>query len=152
MAIHLRRYNVRHDKILHEISLFVRAHLAPFASMVVDIGEGYAFSIHTVPTDLRPDLVCENDTRILYVVELTVCCKTNFGVAAERKMAKYINLVNQARERDYRATLIPLQVGSRGIPDYDGFCCLAKSLNIKTKNTKQLLKRVITAALTGSIS
>ena len=42
VAIRLRRYDVLLDKILHEISLFVRAHLAPSASMVVDIGEGYA--------------------------------------------------------------------------------------------------------------
>ena len=120
VAIRLRRYNVRHDKILHEISLFVRTHLAPSASMVVDIGEGYAFPIHIiiiVPTDLRSDLVWwEDDARILYVVELTVCYETNFGEAAERKMAIYISLVNQARERDYRETLIPLQVGSRGVP------------------------------------
>ena len=88
MAIRLRRYNVGHDMILHEISLFVRAHLAPSASMVVDIGEGYAFPIHIVPTDLRPDLVWwEDDARILYVVQLIVCYETNFGEAAERKMA-----------------------------------------------------------------
>ena len=43
VVISLRRYNVRHDKILHEISTIVRAHLAPSASMAVDIGEGYAF-------------------------------------------------------------------------------------------------------------
>ena len=31
---------------------------------------------------------------------MTVCYETNFGEVAERKMAKYINFVNQARERD----------------------------------------------------
>ena len=46
VAIRLRRYNVLHFKILHELSLFVRAHLAPSASNVLDIGEGYAFPIH----------------------------------------------------------------------------------------------------------
>ena len=53
VAIRLRRYNVRHDKILHQISLVVGAHLGPSASMVVDIGEGYTFPIHIVPTDLQ---------------------------------------------------------------------------------------------------
>ena len=57
VAISLKRYNVHHDKIVHEISTVVRAHLAPSASMAVDIGEGYAFPMHIVPTDLRPDLV-----------------------------------------------------------------------------------------------
>ena len=48
VAIRIRGYNVLHDKILHEISLFVRAHLAPSSSMVVDIGKGYAFPIHII--------------------------------------------------------------------------------------------------------
>ena len=57
VAISLRRYNVLHDKILQEISTVVRAHLAPSASMAVDIGEDYAFPMHIVPTDIQPDLV-----------------------------------------------------------------------------------------------
>ena len=153
VAIRLRRYNIHHDKVLHQISLAVEAHLVSSASMVVDIGEGYAFPIHIIPTDLRPDLVWwEDDARVLYIVELTVCYETNFEEAAERKMAKYMGLVNQARESGYKATLIPLQVGSRGVPDCDGFCRLAKCLNIGKKNMMQLLKRVITEVLTGSFS
>ena len=46
VAIRIRWSNVLHDKMLYEIALFVRAHLAPSASMVVNIGEGYAFPIH----------------------------------------------------------------------------------------------------------
>ena len=88
MAISLRRYNICHDKILHEISTVVRAHLSPSASMAVDIGEGYAFPMHIVPTDLRPDLVWwEDDARVLYLLELTVCYETNFEEAARKVFA-----------------------------------------------------------------
>ena len=121
--------------------------------MAVDIGEGYAFPMHIVPTDLRPDLVWwEDDARVLYLLELTVCYETTFGEAAGRKMAKYTNLIDQAQERGYRATLIPLQVGSRGVADCDGFNRLAKCLNIGTKNVTSLMNSVIKAALTGSFS
>ena len=54
VAIRNRRYNFLHDKILHEILLFVRAHLAPSASMVVYIGEGYAFPILIIYSSNRP--------------------------------------------------------------------------------------------------
>ena len=57
--------------------------------------------IYIVPTDLRSDMVWwEDNARILYVVEMIVCYDTNSGETAERKMAKYINFFNQARERD----------------------------------------------------
>ena len=53
-----------------------------------------------VPTNLRPDLVWwEDDARVSYVVELTVCYETNFGEAAERKMAKLKFSQPSSRER-----------------------------------------------------
>ena len=63
-------------------------------------------------------------------------------------MAKYINLINQAQERGYRVTLIPLQVGSRGVPDYERLLLLAECLNIGAKDVISLMKSVIKAALT----
>ena len=113
MTISLRRYNVRHDKILHEISSVVRAHLDPSTSMVVEIGEGYACPMHIVSTDLQPDLVWwEDDAWVLCLLQLTVCYETNFREAVERKMPKYIHLMYQGQDRSYKESLIPLQVGS----------------------------------------
>ena len=68
--------------------------------------------------------------------------------AAGRKMAKYINLIDQAQERGYRVTLIRLQVGSRGVPDYERLLLLAECLNIGAKDVISLMKSVIKAALT----
>ena len=86
------------------------------------------------------------------MVELTVCYETNFDAAAARKTSKYTDLVTQAKNRGYRTTLITLQVGSRGVPDYNSFSVLAKLLKIPTKEMIQLFKDVTEAALTGSFS
>ena len=50
-----------------------------------------------------------------------MCFKTNFEVAAQRKSAKYVDLVEQAQAWGYKAELITLQVGSRGVSDLPGF-------------------------------
>ena len=52
VAKHLRRYNIRHDKVLHKIATAVKPHLPPLAVTAVDIRESYAFPLHIVPTDL----------------------------------------------------------------------------------------------------
>ena len=41
--------------------------------------------------------------------------------AQERKTTKYLGLVEEAEERGYRATIIPVQVGSWGMVEVDGF-------------------------------
>ena len=46
---------------------------------------------------------------------------------ADRKTANYADLVQQARGNGYRATLLTLQVGSRGVPHYQSFAALAES-------------------------
>jgi hypothetical protein len=51
-----------------------------------------------VPTDLRPDIVWwDSSSRSVCLEELTVCFETNFDDAADRKTAKYTDLVQQAR-------------------------------------------------------
>ena len=64
------------------------------------------------------------------LAELTVCFESNFTEAAQRKTAKYIDLLQQARSSGYKAELLTLQVGSRGVPHYDSFQQLAKTLSM----------------------
>ena len=59
-----------------------------------------------------------------------MCFETNFEEAAQRKSAKYVDLVEQAQARGYKAELITLQVGSRGVPDLPGFQKLSQSLSL----------------------
>ena len=81
-----------------------------------------------------------------------MCFETNFEEAAQRKTAKYLHLVDEAKARGYRSELITLQVGSRGVPDLPGFEKIAASLSLPHKELVRLLKEVATLALSGSYS
>ena len=102
------------------------------------------------PSILSPltcDLVWwEDEARVLFIVELTVCNETNLDNAAARKTSKYTGLVTQPRNSGYRTTAITLQVGSRGVPDYNSFIVLAKLLKISTKDVIKLFKGVTEVA------
>ena len=119
--------------------------------MSVDIGDGYQFPCHIVPTDMRPDIVWwDSISRSVYLAELTVCFVMNFQEAADRKTAKYSDLVQQARGNGYRATLLTLQVGSRGVPDYQSFEALARVLDMTTKDLRTLISNITMGAIQGS--
>ena len=147
----LRRYNTRHDLVLQEIASAIKPYLNKSTSLLVDIGEGYQFPCHIVPTDLRPDLVWwDPDSRSVCLAELTICFETNFVDAAARKSAKYADLVQQAKGNGYRATLLPIQVGARGVPDHDSFEALAKVLEMSNRDLTYLLSNTTKAAIQGS--
>ena len=94
-----RWYNHRHDLVLQAIAAAVRAQLSPTAILTADLSD-YNFPLHIVPTDLRPDLVWWDEVcKSLRLAELTVCFETNFAEAAQRKTAKYLGLVEQARTK-----------------------------------------------------
>ena len=153
VARDLRRYNVRHDAVLQEIVKAVVPYLPPTSSWTVDISDNYCFPVHIIPTDLRPDLVWWDDTKkSLCLTELTICYETNFDDAALRKSAKYEDLAEQARLNGYNTTILTLQVGSRGVPDYPSFARLVAMLQMPNKELKLLLQRVIKAALIGSFT
>ena len=100
---------------------------------------------------MRPDIVWwDRCSKSVCLAELTVCFETNFDDAAARKAAKYADLVQQARDNGYRATLLPLQVGSRGVPHYESFVMLARVLNMPSKELTTLLAKTIKAAIQGS--
>ena len=118
-----------------------------------DISDNYCFPNHIVPSELRPDLVWWDDSRkTLCLTELTVCYDTNFEEAALRKSSKYEALAERARANGYQATVLTIQMGSRGVPDYDSFSKLATMLKFKKKEMSALLERVIRAALIGSFT
>ena len=148
-----RRYNIRHDLILNAITESVRCNIPQTTSMTADIDDTYEFPHHIIPTDLRPDLVWWNEAhKSITLVELTVCFETNFEEAAQRKTAKYLHLVEQAKARGYRSELITLQVGSRGVPDLPGFEIFAASLSLPHKDLVRLLESTAGLALAGSFS
>ena len=148
-----RRYNQRHDSVLQAIAAAVRDNIPSTSTLTVDINDSYTFPLHIVSTDLRPDLVWWNEAhKSLNLTELTVCFETNFEEAAQRKSAKYMDLLEQARAKGYKAQLITLQVGSRGVPHLPGFEMLCKTLGLPSRDLVKLLEDVSRLALAGSYS
>ena len=119
VALHLRRYNKRHDKVLSIIAELVKSFLPPDCQFTTDLSEdSYNFPTHIVPTSLRPDLVLWSDTRkLLYLIELTICFEIGFQEAVRRKASRYSELASEACLSGYRAAVIPVQVESRGVLD-----------------------------------
>ncbi len=73
-------------------------------------------------TDLRPDIVCWNDDKkTITIVELTVCFETSYKAAVTRKEDRYLDLILDAKRAGYSPTQITLEMGSRGLPNMDGF-------------------------------
>ena len=83
----------------------------------------------TLPT--LPTLPTAPTHQRVLLIELTVCFETSFDNAAKRKRAKYTELQQCIRDAGYLATLITLEVGSRGIIHHSGFSRLKKKLRIR---------------------
>ena len=151
MARDLHCYNMCHDLVLQEIASAIKPHLKPTTILSVDLGKGYEFPTHIVPTDLRPDIVWwDSGDRFMGLAELTVCFESNFKDAARRKTAKYMDLLQQARNSGYRAQLLTLEVGSRGVPHFDSFKKLSVTLSMTNKELNSLLQSTARAAIAGS--
>ena len=74
-----------------------------------------------------------------------------FTDAAERKTGKYTDLVQQATSYGYRATLLALQVGSRGVPHYESFAELARVLKMSNKDLVSLITNTAKAAIQADL-
>ena len=86
VALKLRRYNQRHDRVLDQITKLAQTHLADTYYITADLSEDrYHFPSHITPTNLRPDLVLWSDVkRRLYIVELTICFESGYKEAAAK--------------------------------------------------------------------
>lgn len=112
-------------------------------SFSADLGDGYAFPTHVVPTDLRPDLVWwDEETNKLVLVELTIaiCCCT-------RK--EMIEVIDGERGMVF-VTLITIEMGSRGVPSPPGFKHLQRLLGLSRSESATLLSNCIMTAIAGS--
>ena len=70
--------------------------------------------------------------------------------ARERKEAKYDHLRAIAVSKGYRAFLITLEIGSRGVPNMPGFEALAKELHLSSSSLRKLLTDLIKTTIEGS--
>ena len=151
-ALHLRRYNERHDRVLTELHNFIRQHLPPSISVTSDL-EDYHFPHHIVVTDLRPDIVCWDDSeKRMWLIELTIPYETGFQAAADRKLEKYLDLQDSVERAGYKSNIITIEVGSRGLVNPIGFTHLAEAFNIANTQLKGLYVTLSKEAILGSHS
>ena len=94
VALEKRRYNERHDDILWSLYNFISSYLQPGHQVTADLpGEHYCFPQDVATTDSRPDIVIWSDQSII-LVELTIPFEPGMDATAERKQAKYANLLH----------------------------------------------------------
>ena len=153
VALELRRYNERHDSVLTVLYDTITQHLPTTSSCTVDLANQYSFPSHIVATELRPDIVWWDDTnKSVCLVELTVCFDTLLHEAADRKESKYLELLSTIKEAGYRATLVTVEVGSRGLPNILGFEKLKHELKLTSTQTSDFMVEAAKKAIIGSFS
>ena len=153
VALDLRRYNARHDEVLHTIEAFMKESLPEDMTILADLNDHYQFPPVLAPTDLRPDLVAySEETKSAILVELTVCFETNFEEARARKEAKYSELVDEVEQNGYTVDMITIEVGSRGFVNFDSFRNLQDAVGASQKELHHLLISVSSTAIKGSFT
>ena len=67
-------------------------------------------------------------------------------------VSKYEELQQRAQRAGYRTTLITLEVGSRGIIHFPGFCKLKNELKLSDRDLSAMLQYIVTETITQSHS
>ena len=152
VALQLRRYNVRHDEVLHLLYSFLKEYLHTNIADLQDLSP-YVFPPHIAKTDLRPDIVVWNDTtRSVSLLELTVCHESNFVEAHQRKVTRYLDLEEEIRRSHFRVKTVPIQVGCRGFVDISSFEGIKETIsnNAKIATWRKFLRDVAIVTIRGS--
>ena len=153
VALQLRRYNSRHDEVLSVILDFMTKQMPDETTIVTDLSDNYQFPPCLALTDLRPDLVAYDvQTKSALLLELTVCFETNFEDARKRKEDKYSELVEEVERNGFDVELITIEVGSRGMVNYDSFHRLRDAVGASNKELKHTLFDISRAAIRGSFA
>ena len=152
IAMKLRRYSRRHDKVLELLGFFIQAYLPNDFSIAIDSPSfTYSFPQHIIPTDLRPDIVWWSDQqKELWLFELTISYESHVADARGRKRAKYHDLEEAGRVAGYKTELITIEVGSRGMVCSADFEILKAAVNATGKDVTNLCLEVIRTTLLES--
>jgi len=105
------------DLVLNEIADFIKPRLPLGANIKADLpGAMYQYPLQLATTDLRPDIVIwPNNPKEVTLIELTVTFETTFEAAIQRRTEKYLELREEAQNIGYRAEIMTIEVGSRGV-------------------------------------
>ena len=151
VALNQGRYNRRHDGVLQILVDAVRSCLSPSCCLTADLGGGYHYPFHLVSTDLKPDVVWWDDSdHSIVFLELTVAFETSFSAASLRKRDRYADLVASASSQGLTASLLTIEIGSRGVPSLPGFLRLKEFLTMPSRDYRKMLQNCMLKALEGS--
>ena len=140
----LDRYLWRHNNIIRIlISAFENSEAFTNKNILINADvDGYLTAGGTVPPDVistaqKPDIVLTfpSDQKII-LVELTIPFETNIEKANKLKSDRYASLVGDITNEGYSCTLIPLEIGSRGLITKSNKSRLRRLLRILHSNTK----------------
>lgn len=115
ISLHQHRFTWRHDNILLYISKSLDPLKCKFYSDLpgFSLPGGGTLPPHICVTPERPDLVILNEeSKEIYIFELTVPLETNISSAHSRKTEKYSHLYTDITL--YTPSILPFEIGSRG--------------------------------------
>ncbi len=98
-------------------------------------------------TNLRPDIVIWSKlSRVVLLMELTVCAEEGIDAAQLRKESKYTHLLEEINEaKCWRAQLFTLEIGARGLVSSRAYGTFTK-LGLTGRSAKKLCKGLSTVA------
>ncbi|CAM4720493.1 unnamed protein product [Leuciscus chuanchicus] len=118
--------------------------------MQVDLDQQLKFPAEILNTNLRPDLVLwSTSQKSLFIVELTVPWEAAVGEAYERKKLKYTDIAFEARQRGWRAQVLPVEVGCRGFVA-TSIVRLLKGVGVRGQAFRKAVRSLSEAAERGS--
>ena len=146
-----RRFDSRQNFVLSFIYNFIVSHIKESCVLADLPGQAYCFPVHIATTDERPDIVIWMDYQCT-LVELTVPFEDNFADAECRKRDRYMDLLRLCTRNGYRAHLITIQVGSRGVLDLPSLSRLKQMCKPTVKVWASFLASLAKSAISGSFA
>ena len=156
----LDRYSFRHDSVLLHLTSVIKRKCKENVEVFADL-PGHQINGGTVPpslalTEQRPDIVIvdkSNGQQKITIVELTVGwdSESSFRAANERKLERYSRLAEDLREAGFTTTVMPLELGCRGVLDRSNAANLEVLLNqLGIRSFKKVRSELGKLALLGS--
>ncbi|XP_066285629.1 uncharacterized protein [Branchiostoma lanceolatum] len=111
-------------------------------AMQVDLDSKLVFQEEIVATRLRPDVVLwSKHTKQVILIELTVPWEERPEEAYERKALKYQELLHMCKERGWKASCYPVEIGTRGFICQSMWRALGVT-GVKGKRRREVTKKL----------
>ncbi|XP_066304443.1 uncharacterized protein [Branchiostoma lanceolatum] len=111
-------------------------------ALQIDLDRQLVFPEEVAVTRLRPDVILwSKETKQVVLIELTVPWEERAEEAHERKALKYQELVHMCKERGWKASCSPVEVGTRGFISQSMWKALGAT-GVKGKRRRETTKKL----------